>query len=158
MVIENQNRQYGGMAFDNVYQHNMPHHSPPHFTDPWAAAHTSSHPNPPMYATSMPANHLGLNPVKQEEVGRPTAISMPYPSISVSAPSMVPGSNYSTTGYEAPDMLGLQHGIPRTTFEQAPTYPTTSSINSYPPANYAPLNYTQSLHPQHHEARRVSHP
>ena len=49
MVIENQNRQYGGMGFDSVYQqHNLPHHNPPQFTDPWSAAHTSSNSTPPV--------------------------------------------------------------------------------------------------------------
>ncbi|KAF9883291.1 hypothetical protein FE257_003782 [Aspergillus nanangensis] len=154
MVIENQNRQYGGMGFDNVYPHNMPHHNPPQFTDPWTAAHTSSHSTPPVYATSM-----GLNHTKQEDVSRPSAISMPYPNIPVSAPSMVTGSsNYSTaptTSYPAPEVMGLQHDLPRTTFEQAPAYTTASSMSSFAPASYAPLSYTPSLH--HQDSRRIPH-
>ncbi|KAL1884497.1 hypothetical protein Plec18167_002087 [Paecilomyces lecythidis] len=159
MVIENQNRQYGGMGFDNVYHGNM-QHSNPQFSDPWSATHTSSHPNPSMYATSMGANHLGLNHVKQEDVTRPTAISMPYSSIPVSAPSLVAGNNYhSAAGYGSSQMLGMQHEMPRTTFEQAPTYTTASSMTAFTPANYAPMNYGQTLHQQqqHQDARRISH-
>lgn len=148
MVMENQNRQYGGMGFDNVYQHNIPHHNPPHFTDPWAEAHTTSHPNPPMYATSMP-----LNPVKQEDVSRPSPISMPYSSIPVSAPSLVPGSSYSTTSYPAPEVMGIQHSMPRTSFEQTPAYTTASPMSNFAPASY-PMSYAPSLQQQD---RRISH-
>ncbi|KAA8644101.1 C2H2-type zinc finger protein [Aspergillus tanneri] len=152
MVIENQNRQYGGMGFDNVYQHNMPHHNPPQFTDPWSAAHTSSHSTPPVYATSMSLNHG-----KQDEVSRPSPMSMPpYSSIPVSAPSMVTGSNYSTTtttSYPGPEVMGMQHDLPRTSFEQAPAYTTASPMTTFPPASYAPLSYAPSLH----QDRRISH-
>lgn len=76
MVMENQNRQYGGMSFENVY-----HHTPPQFTDPWTAAHTSSHSTPPVYATSMGnSNNIPLNAVKQDEVSRSAGMSMPYPA------------------------------------------------------------------------------
>ncbi|KAI9926426.1 hypothetical protein ASPWEDRAFT_695762 [Aspergillus wentii DTO 134E9] len=159
MVIDNQNRQYGGMGFDNVYHHNMPHHNPPQFTDPWAAAHTSSHSQPPVYATAMASD--GINHVKQEEVSRPSAISMPYPSIPVSAPSLVTGSNYSTAttapSYPGPEMMTMQHDMPRTTFESAPTYTTASSMSSFAaPASYAPISYAPPLHPPH-DSRRISH-
>lgn len=164
MVIENQNRQYGGMGFDSVYHHNpLPHQNPPQFTDPWAAAHTSSHSTPPVYATSQ----MGLNPVKQEEVtaSRPSPMSMSsYPSVPVSAPSLVSGSNYSTStaaaappSYPPPEMLGMQHDMPRTTFEHPPTYTTASSMSNFAPASYAPLSYAApSLHNPHPD-RRISH-
>ncbi|KAJ0424917.1 hypothetical protein BJY00DRAFT_226092 [Aspergillus carlsbadensis] len=151
MVIENQNRQYGGMGFDSVYQHSVPHHSqPPQFTDPWAAAHTtSSHSTPPVYATSVG--------IKQDEGSRPSHISMPY-SMSVSAPSMVAGSNYSTAGtstsYPTPDMMGLAHDIPRTSFEQTPAYTTAPSMSSFAPGSYAPISYAS---PVHQDSRRMSH-
>ncbi|PLB37810.1 uncharacterized protein BDW47DRAFT_34792 [Aspergillus candidus] len=154
MVIENQNRQYGGMGFDSVYQqHNLPHHTPPQFTDPWSAAHTSSNSTPPVYATSMGSSQI-LNPPKQEEVSRPS-MSLPYSSIPVSAPSMVPGSNYSTSAapsYPGPEMMTMSHDLPRTTFEQPPSYTTASSMSSFAPASYAPLSYAPSIHP---DSRRI---
>ncbi|EAW14351.1 C2H2-type zinc finger protein [Aspergillus clavatus NRRL 1] len=152
MVIENQNRQYGGMGFDSVYSHNVPHHTP-HFTDPWTAAHTSSHSTPPVYATS-----LGINHTKPEEVSRP-ALSLPYSSIPVSAPSLVASSSYSTapTSYPGPEVMSLQHEMPRTTFEQTPTYTTASSMSTFTPATYAPISYAPSLAHQHPDARRISH-
>ena len=128
MVIENQNRQCGGMSFDNVY-----HHNPPQFTDPWAAAHTSSHSTPPVYATSMGNSaSIPINSVKSEEVGRNPAMSMPYPNIPVSAPSLVPGSNYTTAGY-GPEVMGMQHEVPRSNFEQPPAYTTAPPIAALRP-------------------------
>ncbi|KAJ6188213.1 hypothetical protein N7519_003121 [Penicillium mononematosum] len=130
MVMENQNRPYGGMSFDNVY-----HHTPPQFTDPWAA-HTSSHSTPPVYATSMGNGaSMSLGQVKQEEVNR-SGMSMPYPNIPVSAPSMVAGSTYATSNY-GPEVMGMQHEVPRTTFDQAPSYTTAPPMSSFAPSSYA---------------------
>jgi len=162
MVLENQNRPYGGMAFDSVYHHHgLPHPNPPQFTDPWAAAHTSSHSNGPVYAP--------LNPIKQEDVNsRPSPLSMPYSaaSIPVSAPSLVSGPatpSYSTPATTttaapsyppAPEIMSMPHEMPRSSFEHPPTYTTASSMSSFAPASYAPLNYAPSLH---HQDRRISH-
>jgi hypothetical protein len=155
MVIENQNRQYGGMGFDNVYQNSLPHTQTPQFTDPWA--HTSSHSNPPVYTTaSMGSSHLALNPVKHEDVTRPTAISMPYSTIPVSGPSLVAGSNYSSAGYGGSEMLSIQHDMPRSTFDAAPSYTAAAPINSFTPANYTSMGYASGLSQQ--DARRMSHP
>ncbi|KAJ5826352.1 C2H2 conidiation transcription factor FlbC [Penicillium riverlandense] len=155
MVMENQNRQYGGMSFENVY-----HHTPPQFTDPWAAAHTSSHSTPPVYATSMGnSNSIPLNTVKQDEVSRSAGMSMPYPNIPVSAPSMVPGSNYPSANYgPGPEVMGMQHEVPRTTFEQGPSYTTAPPpLSSFAPPSYAPVSYAP-VHPsQPQDARRISH-
>lgn len=153
MVMENQNRQYGGMSFDNVY-----HHNPPQFTDPWTAAHSSSHSTPPVYATSMGNSaSIPINPAKQEDVGRPPAMSMPYPNIPVSAPSLVAGNNYTTAGY-GPEVMGMQHEVPRTGFEQAPTYTTAPAMSNFPPGSYAPVSYAP-IHPsQSQDPRRISHP
>lgn len=147
--MENQSRQYGGMGFDNpVY-----HHNAPHFTDPWTA-HTSSHSNPPMYATSMGSGQLPLNPVKQEEVNRPSPMSMSYSSLPVSAPSLVAGNGYSTTSYPSPEVMGMQHEMPRTSFDQAPTYTAASSMGNFAPASY-PMGYAPSI--QQQDNRRMSH-
>ncbi|KAJ5721900.1 C2H2 conidiation transcription factor FlbC [Penicillium malachiteum] len=152
MVIENQNRSYGGMSFDNVY-----HHNTPQFTDPWAAAHTTSHSTPPIYATSMGNGaSIPINPVKTEEVGRAAPMSMPYPNIPVSAPSLVPGSNYTPTGY-GPEVMAMQHEVPRTGFEQPSTYTTAPPMSNFQPASYAPVSYAP-IHPsQPQDARRMSH-
>lgn len=145
--MENQNRQYGGgMGFDSVYQH--PHHGqPPQFTDPWAA-HSSSHSTPPVYPAPVG--------IKQDEASRPSHIPLPY-SVPVSAPSIVAPSNYSSAStsasYPAPDMMGIAHEIPRTTFEQTPAYSTAPSINSFAPSSYAPISYAS---PVHQDSRRMS--
>ncbi|OJJ47249.1 hypothetical protein ASPZODRAFT_132224, partial [Penicilliopsis zonata CBS 506.65] len=174
MVIESQNRQYGGMGFDSVYHHSLPHHpaAPPQFTDPWAAvAHTTSHPTPSLYATSIASNPMNLSSIKQEDAPRPAALSMPYSSIPVSAPSLVAGTTYApaptaptaptaaTTSYTTtPDIMAMQHEMPRSSFEQASTYTTASPLTTFPPATYPSLAYGPSLHPQHAaDARRLSH-
>ncbi|KUL87580.1 hypothetical protein ZTR_04633 [Talaromyces verruculosus] len=150
MVIENQNRQYGGMGgFDHVYQSNMHHSQTPQFTDPWAA-HTSSHSTPPVYPTAS----MGMSPVKHDDVTRPTAISMPYSSIPVSAPSLVAGNTYPSAGYAGSEMLNMHHDIPRSTFDAAPSYPAAAPINSFTPANYTPMAYSGLATQQ--DARRMS--
>ncbi|KAJ5899629.1 hypothetical protein N7495_004373 [Penicillium taxi] len=147
MVIENQNRPYGGMGFDTVYPHN-----PPQFTDPWATAHTTSHSTPPVYATAMGNTTIPINTVKQEEMNR-SAMSMPYSNIPVSAPSLVPANNY-TTGY-GPEVMGMQHEVPRTALDHTPAYTTAPPMTSYAPATYAPVSYAP-LHPSQ-DTRRISH-
>lgn len=100
--------------------------------------------------------NIPINPVKSEEVGRPAAMSMPYPNIPVSAPSLVPGSNYTATGY-GPEVMAMQHDVPRTGFEQAPTYTTAPPMSSFAPSSYAPVSYAP-IHPsQSQDARRMSH-
>ncbi|CAG8920121.1 unnamed protein product [Penicillium salamii] len=146
MVMENQNRPYGGMGFDNVY------HNQPQFTDPWAA-HTSSHSTPPVYATSMGNGASMPIGVKQEEVNR-TGMSMPYPNIPVSAPTMVAGSTYAPS--YGPEVMGMQHEVPRTTFDQAPSYTTAPPMSSFAPASYAPVSYAP-IHPSPTDTRRISH-
>lgn len=149
MVMENQNRPYGGMSFDNVY------HNPPQFTDPWAAAHTTSHSTPPVYATSMGNGaSMPISQVKQEEVNR-SAMSMPYPNIPVSAPTMIPASNYATASY-GPEVMGMQHEVPRSTFEQGSSYTTAPPMSSFAPPSYAPVSYAP-IHPSSADARRISH-
>lgn len=153
-VVENQNRPYGGMGFDSIYHHNLPHQGPPHFTDPWSTAHTSSHANPPIYSAAPVTPSI----VKQEDVGRPTAVPMPYPGISVSAPPLVAGSNYTSGTYEGSDMGGVPHGLPRTSFDHGPpSYSTAPPMHNFA-SSYAPLSYSQSLHPHHNDARRLSNP
>jgi hypothetical protein len=150
-MIENQNRQYGGVTFDSMYQ--QPH-GQPQFTDPWASSSHSSHSNnPSIYTSSISMNAAA----KQGELNRPNAISLPYASIPVSAPSLVASSNYSATGYTGQEILGLHHDIPRSSFEQAPPYTTAAPIGGFTPATFAGLSYTSSLHhPQ--DARKYSHP
>lgn len=150
MVMENQNRPYGGMSFDNVY-----HHNPPQFTDPWATAHTSAHSTPPVYATSM-GNSASIPVIKQEDVARSAAMSMSYANIPVSAPSMVPSSNYATSGYSA-EVMGMQHEVPRTGYEQAPAYTTAPAMSSYAQASYAPAAYAPIHATSPTDIRRISH-
>ncbi|KKZ63500.1 hypothetical protein EMCG_02231 [[Emmonsia] crescens] len=157
MVLENQNRQYGGgMGYDNAYQ-NQVHASTPQFNEAWAA-HSSPHPPQPIYPTSMPASSVALNQaVKREEISRPTAISMPYSSVPVPAHSMPPSSAYNTasTYGGSEQIIVLPQEIPRTTFEQVQGYTSASPITSFTPANYPPMDYAHSL--QHQQQQQQQH-
>ncbi|EER43140.1 C2H2 zinc finger protein [Histoplasma capsulatum H143] len=162
MVIENRNRQYGGgMGYDNAF-HSQVHPSTPQFNEPWAA-HSSPHPPQPIYPTSMPASSVALNhPVKRAEVSRPTAISMPYSTVPVPAPSISPSSNYNpaSTYPGSEQIIVLPPEIPRTTFDQAQGYTSVSPITSFTPANYPPMDYAQSLQHQHqhqHQPQQQHH-
>ncbi|KAG5289670.1 C2H2 zinc finger domain-containing protein [Histoplasma ohiense] len=162
MVIENRNRQYGGgMGYDNAF-HSQVHPSTPQFNEPWAA-HSSPHPPQPIYPTSMPASSVALNhPVKRAEVSRPTAISMPYSTVPVPAPSISPSSNYNpaSTYPGSEQIIVLPPEIPRTTFDQAQGYTSVSPITSFTPANYPPMDYAQSLQHQHqhqHQQQQQHH-
>lgn len=153
MVIENQNRQYGGMGgFDHVYHNNMHHTQTPQFTDPWAA-HTSSHSTPPVYPT---AASMAMSSVKHEDASRPTAMSMPYTaSIPVSAPSLVAAPSYPAAGYAAgPEMLNMHHEIPRSSYDAAPSYTAAAPINNFSPAGYTAMSYSGL--PTQQDARRMS--
>lgn len=160
MVLDNSYRQHGGMGYDNMYSTQI--HQHPQFTDPWA--HTSSNSTSSIYPTSMGSSNMGLNSVVKPEPSRPTAISMPYSSIPVSAPSMVSSNNYSTAGYGGSDLLSLAQDLPRSTYATQSTYATSSpAASSFAPSNYSSLNYVQSVqqqqqHQTQDENRRLSSP
>lgn len=160
MVIDNQSRQYGGMGYEHLYSNPM--QTSPHFTDPWNNTHASANSSTSLYPTSLSSSNLGLTSMAKQKGSRPTAISMPYSSIPVSAPSMVAGSNYSTTGYGGSDLLSLSQDLPRTSYGTEQTYATASpSTSAYAPGSYSSLNYAQSIQQQQHqqqqdESRRLS--
>lgn len=151
MVMDSQNRQFGGMGYDNnMYSHQL-HSAQPHFTDPWAQ-HSSTNTTSSLYHSSVPAPSL---PSKQE---RPTNISLPYSNVPTSNPSMPTGSSYPTSVFSASESLSLPQDIPRTTYGTEQSY-TATAPSSYAPSTYS-LNYAQSLHSQqaqqHDQARRMS--
>jgi hypothetical protein len=148
MVIDSQSRPYGNLGYpDNMYSSHM--HSSPHFTDPWGS-HSSSQSHAPAYATSMP----------KQDVSRP--MTMSYPQIPVSAPSMVSGSSYTSAGYGGSDLLNLPQDIPRSNYTQEQTYQSSpQSASSYSASSYPSLNYAQTIHQQQQqqqEVRKMSDP
>lgn len=181
MVMEHGTRQYGGIGYEGVYQNHVQPNPPPHFNDGWSAQ-ASSHPPPSsVYPTSVPAgNPMHLNhtakregadhlsrpppPPQQQQQQQPTAISVSYSNIPVTASSMVPNGNYSPVPYGGSDLLVLPPDMPRTTtLEQTQPSTTASPMNSFPPATYASLDYAQQLHhqqsqPQQHHQQQAHHP
>ena len=153
MVMDNHNRQFGGMGYDNnIYSNQL--HSTPQFSDPWQH-HSNATTTSSLYHSSVPAPSL---PAKQEH--RPTSIALPYSNVPTSNPSMTTGSSYPTSLYGATDSLSLPQDIPRTTYGTEQSY-TSTAPSSYAPS-YSSLNYAQSLHSQqaqqHEQVRRMSNP
>ncbi|KAF3484038.1 uncharacterized protein GIQ15_03362 [Arthroderma uncinatum] len=136
MVLEHGHRQYGGMGYDGgVYQSHV-QSNPPQFNDAWSAQ-PASHPPPPAYPSSMSST----NPIKREEIQRPLppALSMPYSSVPVSAPSMVPNGSYPAVTYGGSELLVMPQDMPRTSLEQQQSSTTASPIHSFPPTSYGSL-------------------
>jgi hypothetical protein len=142
MVIDNQSRHYGNIGYpNNMYSNQL--HSSPQFTDPWGSQSTSQS-HAPAFATSMP----------KQEVSRP--MSMSYPQIPVSTPSLVSGSSYSSDGFGGSDLLSLPQDIPRSNYPTDQSYQTSAqSNNSFNPSSYSSLNYAQSLHQQQQQQQDV---
>lgn len=133
-------RNYGGMGYDNMYSHHM--QSSPHFSNPWSAHETHS--------TS------AYTPLPKSNITRPSAITMSYSQMPVSAP-MSSGSSYSNLEYGASGLLSGHQDISRSGY--GPSYSTPSS-NSYTAtaSPYPQLDYSQSLHQQQQQQqhRKVS--
>lgn len=123
-------RNYGGMGYDNMYSHHM--QSSPPFSNPWSAHDTHS-------ASAYP-------PLPKSDITRPSAITMSYSQMPVSAP-MSSGSSYSNLEYGASGLLSGHQDISRSGY--GPSYSTPSS-NSYTAtaSPYHQLDYSQSLHQQ----------
>ena len=143
MVIDNQGRHYGGMAYDHMYP-NM--HTSPQFSDPW------SHQTSTTSSSSFPA-------LSKTDSAR-SGMSMPYSHMPPVTGSMAQGSAYSGTGLTSTDMLSYPQDIPRSTYaEQSYSSPSTTS-SSYAPS-YSSLNYAQSLaqqQQQQQQHRKLSDP
>ena len=145
--MENQSRQFGALGYDQMYPHGLQATSP-HFNDPWSA-HSAANASNSTYSTA-PA----MQP--QQKQDRPTAISMPYSSIPVSAPSLVAGSSYPAVGYGSTDLPSVPQDIPRSTYAPDRSYTTTSPATSaYHSTAYPPMSYAQSLQ-QHQQQQQHS--
>ena len=128
MVLDQQNRHYGGSIYDagnNMYSSHMA--GQPQFNDPWG--------------NSAPSYQSLLHET------RPTGISMPYSHIPTSAP-MSSGTYYSDANSTS-DVLSSLQDIPRSTYGtehqySAPTTTTSSYATAYPTS----MGYAQSLHQQ----------
>ncbi|SLM34383.1 c2h2 conidiation transcription factor [Lasallia pustulata] len=156
MAVENQQRHLGGsLGFDGMH-----YTSAPHFTNPWAST-TPTNTASQLFQTSLGPSFDAL---AKQQAARANNVSMPYSSIPVSAPSMGPGTSYTSAPYSQPELLSLSQDLlnaPRS-YDQGYSNAPSSSVNSFAPisAPYAPMsNYGPSLsQPQQHQdnARRLS--
>ena len=139
-------RNFGGMGYDNMYSQHM--QSAPHFSNPWTSHETHS--------------HSAYPPVPKSDITRPSAMSMAYPQMPVSAP-MSSGSSYSHLGYGGSDLLSGAQDMPRSGYGQSYTTPSSSTSYTATASPYPALDYAQSLHQhqqqqQHHQQRKTSDP
>src|SRR4051812_3614120 len=130
-------RYYGGMGHNNMYSSHSHIQSSPHFSNPWHETHsTSTYPPPP-----------------KSDMTRPSAISMSYPQMPISAP-MSSGSSYSNLGYGGSDLLSGIQDIPRSAYDNPYTTPTTSTSYTATASAYPQIGYAQSLHQQQQQQQQ----
>ncbi|KAI4134738.1 MAG: hypothetical protein LQ347_001262 [Umbilicaria vellea] len=148
----------GSIGFDGLH-----YNSPPQFTNPWASTTVTSGASQ-LFPASLGPSNTGFDALAKQQVARANNVSMPYSSIPVSAPSMGPGTSYSSAPYGQPELLNLSQDLlnaPRS-YDQSYSNAPSTSVNSFAPlsAPYAPLsNYGPSLaqQVQHQDsARRLS--
>jgi hypothetical protein len=132
-------RYYGGMGHDNMYSSHM--QSSPHFSNPWTSHETHS-------TSAYP-------PLPKSDLTRPSAMSMTYPQMPVSVP-LSSGSSYPSLGYGGSDLLSGAQDIPRATYDNPYTTPSTSTSYTATASAYPQLGYAQSLHQhqQHQQQQR----
>lgn len=142
MVIDNQDRHYGGMSFDPMYPSTM--HTQPQFSDPWS--HQTGSANQTYPAMSKP------------DTSRPQ-LSMPYSHMPPVSQPLASGSQYSSLGYTT-DGLSVGQDIPRSTYPEQSAYSNPTSGSHYATA-YPSMNYAQSLaqqQQQQQQERKMSQP
>jgi uncharacterized Zn-finger protein len=130
-------RNFGGMGYDNIYSHHMQPST--HFSNPWTSHETHS-------TSAYP-------PLPKSDLTRPSAMSMSYPQMPVSAP-MSSGSSYSNLGYAASDLLSGHQDISRSGYGQSYTTPSSSASYTATASAYPALDYAQSLHQQQQQQQR----
>jgi hypothetical protein len=75
---------------------------------------------------------------------------MTYPQMPVSVP-LSSGSSYSSLGYGGSDLLSGAQDIPRATYDNSYTTPSTSTSYTATASAYPQLGYAQSLHQHQHQ-------
>lgn len=141
MAVDNrQQHQVTGLGFDTM------RFPGPQFTNPWVSAPTAP---PQLYPTSLGSNTPGMATTTQPQAAvRPTAVSLPYSNIPVSAPSL--GADLMNTSRPYGTTYAASAASPT-----APSYaPTSAPQYSMDYANRAAPAYSY----QQDMARRSSQP
>ena len=86
----------GGLSFDS-----MPYTSSPQFNNPWGAGSPNTH----MYPQSMSSNNMGFDAIAKQ-AQKNTTTSLPYPSVSASAPMGTTGG-FSGTQYDSSQLVNM---------------------------------------------------
>lgn len=145
MTMDQRNHHLGSsMNFDH-----MGYSNGPHFTNPWSAGSPA---HPQLFTSS---NNVGFDAIAKQQAARSSTASMPYSSLSATAPSMGAGFSYGSS-----NLLDMSQDLlnqPRSTYEQGYSA-APSSAHTYAPTSAPYVSNFGSLPqaPQHDE-RRLSH-
>lgn len=153
--MDQRNNHLGGMGYDH-----MSYNSSPQFSNPWNAGSTTTNHAPSLFPNSMASSNTGFDALAKQNAARATTTaSLPYSSISASAPSLSAGSYPSYGSSQLLDMSSDLLNQPRTsTYEQGYSA-APSTISTYAPASAPYVNtYGSVAQPQQQdEVRRLSH-
>lgn len=155
MTMDQQHRQLGAVGFDH-----MPYSGPgPQFSNPWVG--TSSSNSAHLFSTPLGSTSSGFEAVAKQQAARANNVSMPYTSISTSAPSISISGGYSQSAYGQQELLNLSQDLlnpPRSTYDQGYPSTSTSSVTTYTPllAPYLGAYNSLSQQQQQNHNRRLS--
>ena len=147
MTME-QHRQLGAVGFD-------------HFSDPWAST-SSANSLSQLYPTSLGSStHLGFDALAKQQTARANSTSMPYNSVTASAPSVSAGSGYSSGTYSQPGVMGIGPDLvnpPRASYNPGYSAAPNPSLNAFSSASNMYLSPfgNMSQQPQNDMDRRLS--
>ncbi|KAK7729576.1 hypothetical protein SLS57_002064 [Botryosphaeria dothidea] len=134
MAVDNrQQHQVTGLGFDTM------RFPGPQFTNPWVSAPTAP---PQLYPTSLGSNTPGMATTTQPQAAvRPTAVSLPYSNIPVSAPSLGAGIILSDGMYEPQNSPAMSQDLMNTSRPYGTTYAASAASPTAP--SYAPTSAPQ---------------
>lgn len=154
MTLDPQSRHIGGMHYDHMPYAGGPS---PNFTNPWAAT-TSAPASTQLFPTSLGSSQATYDTLSKQQAARSSNVAMPHHSPQT-ATSVAPTTNYASTAYPQPELLGLAQQdllqAPRNLYEQAYSAATSSS---YAPTSAPYLgSFGQLSQPPSDGSRRLSH-
>jgi hypothetical protein len=162
MAVNNrQQPQPNTMGYDHL------RYPAPHFTNPWVSAPTA--PPSQMYPTPLASNASALDKfegVSQQQVHRPTSLSLPFHNLPVTAPSLGSGISLSDGPFGSQNLLDASQDLLNPARMYPSGYSSTASPNtgSFAPtsAPQYPMDYSNNSRSpyayQQDPARRSSHP
>ena len=156
MTMAIDQRQLGTLGFDH-----LPYSSAnSHFANPWTASTSAASTAHFLPATVGSSNH-GFDALAKQQTSRTGPASIPYTSVSTTAPSIGAAGGFSTGAYGQQDLLNLSQDFltsTRTAYDQTGSTSQAPALTAFAPTQASYLgsfgNLTQPS-PQDH-GRRLS--